>query len=399
MNVKTTLIIILYILIILAVGAHQLCAAQSLPNTDAKENIAEELNKRRESKIREKEQYEKKTQSLVQQEQGILRELHSLEEELKLKQQEFLQYEAELQANSQKMAEMSAELENLEINERIYKARVARRIRAIYKFAYSGRRASNLKILLRAEGIADLLNRYKYMGTIVEADEKLLLGIRLQKQRIEQQHAALEKQKQQLQVNKNAVERKRIEILLKKQERENLLNKSRTQKELYNQAIEELKEAVVELEELLNKLGYTVISLNGLSESDLGNLPWPISENQATIIKNLTRAEKGITIRAEMGTEIRSVADGAIAWIGSMMGYGNIVLVSHGKGYISVYAHVSEVLVKNGQYVKKQQVIASVGDTGSLIGPILYFELWKDQTRLETRKWMAMRNKSPRTRW
>jgi len=260
----------------------------------------------------------------------------------------------------------------------------------MYKFAYRGREYSVLKVLLGSDSIEDLLNKYKYISAITQWDRDLLIGVQTRKENINKTQVELNEQDKQIITTRAEAKKRREEIIIGKRERGKLRKKLQKDKEMYNKKILELEGAVARLEKILTSLGHTPekpVRLKGFSRRDRGNLPMPLSGD---IIDNLAKGEQGITIVAKKGTDVHCIADGEIAWVESMIGYGNVVIVNHGRGYVSVYAHVSEILVKKEERVKKQQVIAKVGDTGEIIGSMLYLELWKDQKKLETKKWLAM---------
>jgi len=83
----------------------------------------------------------------------------------------------------------------------------------------------------------------------------------------------------------------------------------------------------------------------------------------------------GIDIQAPAGTPVRAVADGFVDYRDWLTGYGNCVILNHGKSYYTLYAHLSDVAVSTGQTVAGGDVIGTVGDTGSLKGPMLHFEV------------------------
>jgi septal ring factor EnvC (AmiA/AmiB activator) len=118
-----------------------------------------------------------------------------------------------------------------------------------------------------------------------------------------------------------------------------------------------------------------------------GSLPWPVSGD---IVENAAPSMKGVTIKANKGTDIKCVDDGIVdyaRWFDGV-GYGQMVIINHGNGFRTLYAHASDILVKEGQKVIKGQTIAKVGDTGSLKGPELYFEVWKGSEAQPTRRWL-----------
>jgi murein DD-endopeptidase MepM/ murein hydrolase activator NlpD len=86
----------------------------------------------------------------------------------------------------------------------------------------------------------------------------------------------------------------------------------------------------------------------------------------------------GINVAVPEGTSVKAAADGIVAYAGSeLKGYGNLLLVRHSDGYITAYAHASELKVKQGESVKRGQTIALAGQTGTVQSPQLYFEIRK----------------------
>ncbi len=89
------------------------------------------------------------------------------------------------------------------------------------------------------------------------------------------------------------------------------------------------------------------------------------------------RTHQGVDIAVSEGTEVRPVAPGRVAFSGYRGGYGNLVMVEHEHGAVSLYAHNLMNVVKVGQRVDGKDVIALTGSTGRSTGPHLHFELWK----------------------
>lgn len=86
----------------------------------------------------------------------------------------------------------------------------------------------------------------------------------------------------------------------------------------------------------------------------------------------------GVDISASTGTPIRATADGVVSFSGWSGGSGNLVVIEHGLGYSTFYAHNRTNLVKVGQQVKRGDIIAHSGATGHATGPHLHYEIWKD---------------------
>ena len=98
----------------------------------------------------------------------------------------------------------------------------------------------------------------------------------------------------------------------------------------------------------------------------------------------------GINIAAPRGTPVAAVDGGTVAYAGNeLRGYGNLVLVKHANGWITAYAHLDELLVKQGDRVNRGQVIAKVGATGGVGEPQLHFELRRGKKAVDPREFLA----------
>jgi murein DD-endopeptidase MepM/ murein hydrolase activator NlpD len=98
----------------------------------------------------------------------------------------------------------------------------------------------------------------------------------------------------------------------------------------------------------------------------------------------------GINLAVPAGTPIKAADDGIVAYAGNeLKGYGNLVLIRHSNGFVSAYAHASELLVKRGDTIKRGQVIANAGQTGNVSSPQLHFEIRKGSTPVDPIKYLG----------
>ena len=98
----------------------------------------------------------------------------------------------------------------------------------------------------------------------------------------------------------------------------------------------------------------------------------------------------GINLAVPEGTPIKAAEDGVVAYAGSeLKGYGNLVLVRHPNGFVTAYAHASDILVKRGETVKRGQVIAHAGQTGNVTSPQLHFEIRKGATPVDPSQYLS----------
>ena len=120
-----------------------------------------------------------------------------------------------------------------------------------------------------------------------------------------------------------------------------------------------------------------------------GALPtfrWPVRGKVITSYgaKTNGKANDGINLAVPEGTPVKAAEDGVVAYSGNeLKGYGNLVLVRHSNGYVTAYAHASELLVKRGDSIKRGQIIAKSGQSGEVSSPQLHFEIRKGSSPVD----------------
>ena len=103
---------------------------------------------------------------------------------------------------------------------------------------------------------------------------------------------------------------------------------------------------------------------------------------------NAENRKNGIDIKAERGEPIRAVDQGKVVFSEWFTGYGNMIIIDHGQGYYTIYAHAAERFKAKGDPVEKGEVIATVGDTHSVSGPRLHFEIRYHDKPIDPEKWV-----------
>ncbi len=104
---------------------------------------------------------------------------------------------------------------------------------------------------------------------------------------------------------------------------------------------------------------------------------------------------KGIDFHASVGDPVMAVADGVVSYAGVRGGYGNVVEVDHGNGYVTRYAHNSRLTVKAGDLVRAGEQVAKAGSTGRSTGAHVHFEVWKDGQVMNPRKFLGDNSNTP----
>ena len=357
----------------------------------------EQWQREHDEKKEEKRSLEEQRNTIIQKEQRGLQKLQEIESKLATNERELARYQQEIENHTLEAAELQRELGELLSQDKEQKKRAIKRIRAIYKLGYNKEDEHFLRILLGAQDMQDLVEKYKYMGVIAEADQDMLKEIQLRQEEIAQKSTEIVHQIQLAKEAEKSKQAERLLLLAQERKRQQLLHKYRTEKGTHNQAIRELNAAVALLGDRIGivsdaRLAEQAETIKSIRPALFGKLPWPVV---GVVVPNQTATDRGLTIQTKKGTPVRCVADGLVSNIEYIFGHGNTIFVMHGNGYISVYAHLSGTSVKRGDTVQAKQMLGTVGETGSLIGPVLNFQLWQypkpnaPPKPLNTRRWLT----------
>jgi len=125
-----------------------------------------------------------------------------------------------------------------------------------------------------------------------------------------------------------------------------------------------------------------------------GNLIWPVTGkvvskfgNQVHPSLKTVTLNYGIDIAVPNGTNVKAVANGEVSVIYFVAGFGNVIIISHVDGFRTVYAHLSQIMVTEGEAIKEGQVIATSGE--SVSGEVLHFQIWKNRDQQNPEIWLT----------
>jgi len=314
-------------------------------------------------------------------EKKITDALDEIGRELNRKAGERRKLDTEMELLEKKIAHQEEELVRLEKTLVTLDREFQSRVRAMYKL----HRVGIVRVLFSAEDYTDALRRYKAFQQVAGNDLQLLQAYQQGIKEQEERRKDLIEERKALTQKKNEVETKKREI-----EKATLLTSVKKERVAYEKAITELKGREKDLHSLIQKLTVKAASLKGTDFKALrGKLPLPV---EGTIFSPTGR-EKGIGIKAPEGTKIQAICNGKVAYASWFKGYGNLMIIDHGGGYHTVAAHAARLLKKVGEGVKTGDVVALVGSTGSIEGPMLYFEIRHHGTAVNPLTWLAL----PRT--
>jgi septal ring factor EnvC (AmiA/AmiB activator) len=273
---------------------------------------------------------------------------------------------------------------------------------------YMHGRLGELEAFLSAESLPDLARRFHHYRRVAEEDRKLIQQARSDQQVIAKNKSALEKQLQETARLEAEKEREEQKLTREKVSRKKLLQEVRNEKAAYERAIGEMEESAKQIQAIIDHLEKQrkkalpsipkppeFILRAGLFEKAKGSLPWPV---QGKVIGTFGKRShpkyktvtfnQGIDIKAPYGAEIRAVFAGQVIYTGWLRGYGKFLILSHQLGYYTLYAHASEILVEEEDLIDTGDVVARVGETGSLEGPKLHFEVRRGREQLDPRDWL-----------
>lgn len=284
------------------------------------------------------------------------------------------------------------------------RVQINRRIAALYKGGDTG----NLRVIFSSESFPQMSENLRYMKGILENDKKLFQQYNDNVKRLNDLKGRLEQDAARKEGIRKSIEAKKREIEQEKNRKATYLVKVRQDKQAYVASLKELQANAGRLQSMIQKLearsrkAYSSkvrgkgpegkeqqavapksapVPNQGLG-AQKGRLSLPVKGN---IVGRFGRhkhpdfdsftVSNGISLAAPSGTAIHAIYDGEVIYADYFKGYGNMIIVDHGGGFFSLYAHASSVAKRVGAKVSKNEVLASVGDVDSTKGPMLYFEI------------------------
>lgn len=234
---------------------------------------------------------------------------------------------------------------------------------------------SYVQILLDSDSISDFFNNMYIIREVVKYDKEILKELDADKVALDNKKAELDKKKEESEVltksleeDQSRVESSKSEVQSKKDEVQSLKDKLESEEDSLESKISELAMQAGSVE----------------AGAIISNGSWPVPGNTRISspygyrihpILGTKKMHTGIDIPAPSGTPIVAIDDGTVTFSGVQNGYGNVVMIKHTDGKVSLMAHNSANLVSVGQKVQKGQVVAKIGSTGRSTGPHTHFEI------------------------
>ncbi|OYD08111.1 murein hydrolase activator EnvC family protein [Paludifilum halophilum] len=338
--------------------------------------------KRKDVKERDKEiqRLEKEKKQTEQDLESVLDELEQQKEELNQLNQDVYETEKKLEKSEEKLDEKKQQIEE---QKRLFNSRV--------RHIYEQGEMFYLESLFEADSLGDFLKRLEFVQLVSKRDRQLIENYEADKKAIVE-------------------EKKKIEKLLKKrkeksEEAEELHSQLTAEYKKYESEMDRLKDEKEDLEEVNEKEKKKIRDLirqrqqeqkereqsknkKGPVKQAEGAFYWPVDGAEVTSgygmryhpVRKRYKMHTGIDLSGSLGTPIKAADDGKVIEARPASGYGYIIIIDHGGGVSTLYAHMypQDVKVKVGQKVSRGQIIAGIGNNGFSTGPHLHVEVLKN---------------------
>ncbi len=277
---------------------------------------------------------------------------------------------------------------------------IERRLTSLYKAGELGA----LRMFFSAESLPQIAENIRYMRSILDNDKRIFMEYNQKVEELRILKANLERDAVKKGRIAQSISQKKREIEQEKLKKADYLVKVRHDRKSYEVSLKELQANASRLQSMMNRL--EALSRRNLSSrhekpgsklkpladlplvpdrgfaSQKGRMSMPVHGQVVESFGKHKHPEfnsytfsKGLSISSNAGTEIKSIYEGSVIYADYFKGFGNMIIVDHGGGYFSLYAHAARLNKKVGSEVARNETIATVGDVDSTKGPILYFEI------------------------
>ena len=402
------------VLTALPVGAQQKDPAPAEPPTSE----AAQTESRKSDPVQAEQRRLQETQKQLNQERekaadarrretSVLAELEEIERRLAQKQRDVARLDDRIGRAKAEVAALRGDITRLESYRGEQEEFLARRLRTIYKLHAQG---AVLPVILSGDDPIRRAAMIKHLGSLAALDARTIQEYRVTSDRLADRKEREEARKNELASLRAEAKRDQAEVDREAAKRRVLLAKVRDERAYHERMVGELSEAARKLEAFIRDLQAKQRRIAKVPPPTdgtpprvgfgtlRGRLPWPtegriVAEFGPPVHPRFgTRTfRNGVDIEAQEGTEVNAVYAGNVVYTGWFKGYGNLIILDHGNDYYTLYAHIADILVKEADEVRQGQRIGTVGDTGSLTGPRLYFEVRYQSKPQDPAEWLRQR--------
>ena len=380
-------------------------ATAQAPKKD--DRLSQEQKRLQETQRQLKEEREKAAEAR-RRETSVLAELEEIDRRLAAKQREVKQLDEKIRRAQADIQGLRGEIRRLEGDRSSQQEALAQRLRTIYKVHAQG---GALPLILSSDDPVARAATVRQLARLAALDARIIREYRVTSDRLGEKRSREEAREAELASLRVDARREQQEVDREAGKRRVLLAKVRDERVYHERMVGELTEASRRLEAFIRDLQAKQRRLakipppkGGVEPPGTGfgtlrgRMPWPTDGRIVTAFgaqvhpRFGTRTfRNGVDIAANEGTDVAAVYAGNVVYTGWFKGYGNLIILDHGHEYYTLYAHVADILVREGDEVKQGQRIGTVGDTGSLAGARLYFEVRYQGKPLDPEAWLRQR--------
>lgn len=305
-----------------------------------------------------------------------LQQIQKLDDKISKAENELEDHESKITELKKNISEVESKLNDITEKYNIQKDLFEQRIVAMYE---SGE-TKYIDIMLKSRNISDFLSNYYVVSELAKVDENLLNDIGEKKNEINLAKLKLENEKKQLSIIVENQTRTTRTLQNTKMMRQSFIDKLSDEEKNIQEQIEEYNKQFEEVNKQIIALVMSGINTQYIG----GTLAWPVP-GYSTItsqygmryhpVTGLYTLHTGVDVGAPLGADFVAANDGIVTAAYFNEAYGNMVIVDHGGGISTLYAHGSEILVDIGQSVKRGDPVLKVGSTGYSTGPHAHFEV------------------------
>ncbi|MBN3033155.1 MAG: peptidoglycan DD-metalloendopeptidase family protein [Candidatus Saganbacteria bacterium] len=315
---------------------------------------------------------QEKLKQTKEQRQEVLGKLVVITKELKKANTSLNRAKAKIEENESKIGALIVEQKKSEAELSSKSGQLALRVREAYKNGG----LSYLDLLFNSQSMSDFLNRLYFFEKIIARDANLIRGVRAGLRATRSQQQELTGRTREIKELANVIAENKKKIAEQAEEKQKLVDQLKVREDEYATKVAELEKSSQELEVMIQKQ----MAARGRSYKihSTGELAWPLQGRISLRFgarHRLQGRHTGIDIAAPYGTPIAAADSGEIIFAGWWDGYGKAIVIDHGRGRATVYAHLSRLYPKVGANVVKGQTIGLIGMTGYSTGPHCHFEV------------------------
>jgi septal ring factor EnvC (AmiA/AmiB activator) len=330
------------------------------------------------------------------------KEKNSLQSELKKVELETSQISRNLRSLRKKVAGLEVKLASLGKQEIELQAEIAQQSGAIVdqiSSAYKLGSEEPIKLLLNQEDPQKIARVRRYYGYFLEARTKKIQRYIADVDALADVVEDISKEKISLTKSRTELERGQRKLRDRVKKRSGTLAKLKTSLVTDKKKLGGLQKERGELEEILSAVEEAVADMTLPKNyqsfaSRKGKLKWPLKGKVAHSFGSTRSGElrwEGWLISAKAGAAVNAVHNGRVVFSNYLRGFGLLIILDHGDGYMTLYAHNQELLKDTGDWVQSSQTLARAGDTGGLSKPALYFEIRKQGKPSDPKSWLGKR--------